>query len=538
MAPGVDVQLEAAESTQGTAIRVLRSGLWGLVGHAGYLLVSLLVTPFVIRRLGAEGYGLLALVNITAGYLAFADVGMGVASTRFGGQALASGDQRRESAVVWTSVSLLVVPLLGAAFALGSWAPEIARNILDIRGGETASAAEMLRLASIIMVATALAGVLNTSAVVRLRNEVMASISFAASVVQGALTIIVLSSGGGLRGVGVAVAAGACVGAAGHLVAALRLCPAIRRPEFRRDLVAPLCHFGGSVMLAAVLTAVIQNSEKFLVLRLVSVRDLAYYNVAFTLAGLASLFGAIASQPFMPAFVLKLGRGERDSVMRLYEAARRGTILLAGPVVLAAALAGGPFLRIWAGRDFQDNGFAPLCILLVGSAFSLASRLPQGLLLAAGHVDVSPRLHAALLVPYLAATFELVRRLGPLGAAVAWTARSIVDYWVYSIAASDRTGTERHTFGDQTRLFGTSLVLLVGPVVLVWASHPDLVVAAPVAAASLGAYGRIAWARLLSDDERSWVRSVAALLIQRRLFRQEYGATRRKKGSRNSESET
>ena len=67
----------------GMTTRVARGTLWTLVGHGAVMVASLVATPFTIRMLGPESYGVLALVNVLVGYLAFTDVGMGLTATRF-----------------------------------------------------------------------------------------------------------------------------------------------------------------------------------------------------------------------------------------------------------------------------------------------------------------------------------------------------------------------------------------------------------------------------------------------------------------------
>src|SRR4030095_2112419 len=74
------------------ATRVVRGTIWTLGGQGVMLLCTLVATPFVIRLLGSESYGVLALVNVLIGYLAFADMGMGLAATRFGAEAHSRSD--------------------------------------------------------------------------------------------------------------------------------------------------------------------------------------------------------------------------------------------------------------------------------------------------------------------------------------------------------------------------------------------------------------------------------------------------------------
>src|SRR5262252_5549170 len=81
----------------GMTTRVVRGSLWTLSGQGVTILASLIATPFVIRLLGTELFGVLSLINVLIGYISFADLGMTTASTRFAGQAFARNDERGEA---------------------------------------------------------------------------------------------------------------------------------------------------------------------------------------------------------------------------------------------------------------------------------------------------------------------------------------------------------------------------------------------------------------------------------------------------------
>src|SRR5437870_3702644 len=80
------------------------------------MLATLVATPWTIRLLGPERYGVLALMSVIIGYLAFSDLGMGAASTRFGAMAHEQGDDEGEAAAIWSALVLALVPatLVGA----------------------------------------------------------------------------------------------------------------------------------------------------------------------------------------------------------------------------------------------------------------------------------------------------------------------------------------------------------------------------------------------------------------------------------------
>src|SRR4051794_17937617 len=90
-------------STKGLTTKVVKGSLWTFAGQAAPLAVSFITTPFVIRLLGTEGYGVWVLVGLMPAYLAFADFGMSIASTRFAAEAYGAGDHHREARIVRTA---------------------------------------------------------------------------------------------------------------------------------------------------------------------------------------------------------------------------------------------------------------------------------------------------------------------------------------------------------------------------------------------------------------------------------------------------
>src|SRR5207248_2192807 len=84
--------------------KVAVGSVWSLASVGVSLVASLVATPFVLRGLGPEAYGVYAIVQVMIGYLAVADIGMGDASTRFAAAAFARGDRQEEASALWTSL--------------------------------------------------------------------------------------------------------------------------------------------------------------------------------------------------------------------------------------------------------------------------------------------------------------------------------------------------------------------------------------------------------------------------------------------------
>src|SRR3954463_7050036 len=95
---------ETVAPAPGLTSRVARGTLLNAAGQSMSMLATLIAAPWVIRLLGAPTYGVLVLANGLPGYLSFADMGMGTASTRFAAVAYARRDDRAEATAIWTSL--------------------------------------------------------------------------------------------------------------------------------------------------------------------------------------------------------------------------------------------------------------------------------------------------------------------------------------------------------------------------------------------------------------------------------------------------
>src|SRR5688572_29628766 len=91
--------------------QVALSGFWSAGGQVVVLGASLVATPFTVRLLGPDAFGLFTLITSIIGYVTLLDLGMGSASTRFGSASYARGDASGESATIWTAAVIAAVPI-------------------------------------------------------------------------------------------------------------------------------------------------------------------------------------------------------------------------------------------------------------------------------------------------------------------------------------------------------------------------------------------------------------------------------------------
>jgi O-antigen/teichoic acid export membrane protein len=494
----------------------MSGSIWAIGGQGLTMVATLVATPFTIRALGSEQYGILTLIGLLIGYAAFADLGMGVASTKFGAEANADADPLGEARAVWTSAALSLAGSLVVGAILVATAGPLLSSVFSLPQGLQPVATACLQLAALGMVVRSLASTLNTPQLVRLRLDLNVGINTLTALLQIGLVPAVLLLGEGLlAAVGVTVAA-ATLNALLHAGASLRLLPELRRVQVERGLLAPLARFGFGMIASTVLSVVLISAEKLVLARYGSTQALAHYAVATTVANLVTYAPGAVTNSLLPAFAQLRRKGQLDDLRLLYTRSIRVILVWTVPVLVVVATAATPFLSLWAGPEYGQQSTTPLYVLLLGILCQVVARVPKEIIKVHGRTDLFPRFLAWELIPYLVLAVALTIWFGPTGAAAAYSLRYLLDTWLLFRASRSLSGLR---FAPFAALGGPLLAfaVLIPPLLTIPLSEGPgaWLLRGTVSAASLPAYALIVWRYVLTEEERQWAGRVRRALVQR-----------------------
>lgn len=485
--------------------KVVKGSLWTFAGHIAPLAVSLIVTPFTIRLLGTDGYGVLILIGLIPIYFGFADFGMSIASTKFASEAFAAGDTTKEAGIVRTAAFVALIastPIAGCIFLLS---PTLAR-LFNVPDRLAADASLAIKIASITFVITLLCGIFNTPQLTRLRMDLNTSVNASFRILGLIAMPIVLYLGFGLVGAVLVLFITAVMTLIGHLLMSRSLLSGLFHLSIENTVIRPMLKFGGPLVLASGAAMLVANLEKGILPGLVSVEALAYYSVAFTLTGMMTLFSQAMIQSLIPAFSQMQGsgkKGERDS---LFARGLKVNLILLVPAVTFLAIIAETFFTVWAGKEFGDESVVPFYILLIGLMFNIPAFLPYAAIMSSGRTDIFAKLYIAELVPYMLLVFMLTYQFGAVGAATAWSIRVAVDAVALFILAKKTVGVD-FSFGQ----FAT--VAIAVPIMAIpFSMHlyfAELVFTTALTfSICLVIYIFMIWKRALEKEEISWLSSI------------------------------
>jgi O-antigen/teichoic acid export membrane protein len=400
-----------------------RNLLAGTVTRYGVLLVhvalGLLLLPFTLRHLGAADYGLWMLIASMTAYFQLLDLGFGAGIVRH----VADADARRDVAAVNRVLSTFVVVYagIGVAAALGIAAvclwivprfPNLSAD--DVRKGQWLLAIMGARIA--LGFPMSVYGAVTTARQRFASNNVVA---IGATLVQGALTYLVLSAGYGLVPL-VAATTAASIGAyVFYRINARRAFPAldIRPSRFHGSLVRDVTAFSVYLFVIDVAVQISLNLDNLVVASALGTAAVAVYAIAFRLAEMQRQLCNQFNGLLFPVVVRMDAHGDAAALHRMLVDGTRIVLTLVVGVTICLIGFAAPLVRVWVGPGFEGS-VAPLYVLAIVGVVIVAQGPLGSVLLATGRhrlVAFTALTEAAV---NLTLSLILVRRYGLVGVAI------------------------------------------------------------------------------------------------------------------------
>lgn len=398
------------------------------------MLAGVMVVPGLLRMLGAERFGILALAWVLVGYFGLLDLGLGRALTQFLAQKEAENMPRPLQATVarsarkamgWIGVGWCFLILVGTPLI----APFL--QLSPALQAELGNASLLLALAvPFLMWSTCSTGVLEARSRFTAVNAVRIPSGVASFVVPWAIAHYSVALLHLLAGLLVA-----------RILSALVLAW-ISRDEFKASApsasmptleaaqgLRPLLHFGGWLTVSNIVGPMLTYFDRLAIAALVTMVSVTHYTIPFDVL---SRLPAIPVAAFGVLFPLlsaaqKTDAASAHSLNHLVLTANRLLVACWLPGMVLVALAGHWILGWWVGPDIALASTGVWQWLAIGVAINGFAHVPYNLLQSAGKTDTIAKIHLAELLPYALFLWWTLLHWGMLGAAIAWTLRVACD---------------------------------------------------------------------------------------------------------------
>ena len=486
---------------------LLGNVLWNFGGQAWSVLVALVTTPYIIRHLGTDAYGLLSAASIVTTYLWFMDLGLGQATTKYVAEHAALNDWPAVRATFWTALGAYVVLGATATLVVVAAAVPCVDYWLHVPAHERATAIRVVQITGLgmlpAMARQAPAAILPALDRFDLSNKITAGIATA----QSGATVLLLARGYSVLAVVMVNSTAILVTCAVTLALAARLIPDLGPFQWKSAVFRRLFRFGGPSTIEDLANPVLANVEKFVLAGVGSAGTLTFYIVPFSVISRLLIVPTAVGTALFPVYSsLHAVQNQQRSAEMVIRAQRHVCVLLL-PIVCLAFLFAHELLAVWMGPAFADRSAGALRFLSLALASWATATSPFYLLRAYGRSDITMWIRLAELPVAIAVTVACIHAGGVTGAAIAFFIYRTLDAILLWAAAGAIVGYRvRDLFASlpSAAVVGTVVACGVGGKLALRAfGAPSLALLGAVFAATIAFATLVAWSRDLSVPERS-----------------------------------
>lgn len=400
--------------------RILKNIGSGLMAQVWSGMLGLVVLPILVRGLGPERYGLLALSLAVIGFAAIADLGVGRAAAKYLAEDFERNETTRTQQHISSALSICSVMGVGGTLLLAASAPLLVDHVLKIPQHLAREARMVLWTTSLgllpVLWRISLDGALSG-------HHRIAELSIGnvlANTLKAGLSIAMVLTGRSIVGVVIANVAVSYLHAIGlwfytrHYFAGRIKVRLGWDADIARELVRLGLLTSASSFLAGIL---LFYFDRFVIAVFLPLAVLGYYSTAFDITSKQCYISNPIGQAFFPVFSGKSKAGAGEFEKHYFRAAKLQAVGLTGLAAMLVVL-GRPLLTYWISPDIAVHSSAVLGVLTVGMLLSSYANLPYIAILAGSErPEVCPKIFAAAFAVHVVASLALVKAAGVLGVA-------------------------------------------------------------------------------------------------------------------------
>jgi len=414
--------------------RFFKSVLWSWLGVAVTLLGGFVVSPYIIRNIGHEGYGVWTLVFSLIEYYWLLDLGFRSATVKYSAHYRAIGEPERINEIINTGLmyySVVAVVVLGTTgFLSGS-----AGRLFQISNSYQGVFPTLMVIVGVSWALGIVCNVFNACLEGFQRFDLSSRIWVITVGLRSIGSVLLLWLGYGLIELGIMVVASQVLSYVLSYFSFRRIFPSERfSPKLTKwPVMRKMVGYGVHTALATVADRLLNQSVPLLIGYFWPVAYAGYYNLSVRVLQYSSDALSRVAAVTAPNTAELWAKGDRDAVWRLGVLVNRYCLTLFLPVTIVLIAYGRELLEVWVGPAFAVYSAPLLPVLSVATALAIAGQVNSSAILygLARHPGYARALLAEAILN-IAALFVVIPRYGILGAAWVTSALMILNRGLYT----------------------------------------------------------------------------------------------------------
>lgn len=383
------------------------------------MVVPFFLTPFVVRHLGAEGYGVWIIAVSTVSYLNLLDLGLRSAVIRFVSKAQAKGDLDEAATAIHAALwfRVLMASCVGLlSFILAAAIPHLFKIPHDL----TRAAEITVMLCALGVGVTLIGGVFGAVLAALNRFDLLSFITMAQTLIRATGVLLILLSGRGLISLACWEASVLLLIAIATVICAITIFPHSRVRAGKPDMgvLRMIWSYSFTTFVFIIAVQIITNTDNLVVGAFTSVGAVTFYAIGGSLIGYAYQVSGALSTTFTPLASSLEASGRFEDLRRMLIRGTQATLALALPISTGLFFRGGTFIRLWMGPEYEHVSETVVRVLMISMFFGVADATAGSIMMAIEKHKPMARWAVFEAVLNLGLSIVLIKSIGLYG--VAW----------------------------------------------------------------------------------------------------------------------
>ncbi len=350
--------------------KVVRNTAYNIAGRIWGILVAVFLTPYIIARVGVEGYGIWAVVGVLTGYFGLLDFGISTSFVKYIAEFYSKKEFEKINqvvnagfffysvfGVVIVTFSFIYIEPLVAFFKIP---PALYRETIFV----------FLLGIFLFVASNALSPFVAIQSGLQ-RMDISNKIAIVISLPTVFGTIFFLEKGWGLSGLMINNVIIFVLSSSLSIVSAFRILPELKfNPfaSFNKEIIRKLFYFGYRMQLTKISGVVTSQTDKLLLVYLLSVNLVTFYQLGSSIISYAVSVSTLLISALMPAFTELESRGDLSVLVDAYLRSVKYLVFVAMPLFIFLIVTASKLVFIWVGMGYSK---AVLVTQILAIAFLL-----------------------------------------------------------------------------------------------------------------------------------------------------------------------
>ena len=408
-------------------MNIKKNTLWNLFGSAVPMLIGILAIPYIYNNIGIERIGVLTIIWALIGYFSIFDFGLGRAITQRVASSSSDHNEKQEILTATTGVYLtLALGVFGSLVGIATI--KIAGiNWMNFDKNLDQEIYRSFFLACMAIPAATTTAGLRGVLEGKQRFKAINLLKFLLGFSNFLMPVVSITFFGPRLDyiVGSLVLTRYIILAAHYSIVKTRINKYWESLSFEES--KQLFQFGGWMTLSNIISPLMVVADRFLIANVLGAAAVAFYTIPADFMFRLLILPAALTTTLFPVFSKNFSENNRTESLVLYKKSVRVIILMMGAICTFVIISAESGINVWLGSVFAEKSSAVASVLAVGIFFISIAQVPHAYIQASGDARSTALIHVFESILYLPLLLVLMQMHGILGAAIAWTARALID---------------------------------------------------------------------------------------------------------------